>query len=484
MNLQNHSSRGAAILLMTSSLLLSWVGCATHEKRVAGLRAAFTDGDLHDASSQSEKLLAARNKKNATLLKLDQSLIRLAEGKPDQTEQLLLDVRNQFDSVSPLANLQNVSSLILDDQSRAFRPDDYEQLFVLMFLAMTNLVQDGDDAYAYATQVNQLQSEIESNINRTRAHFQESQPNQPAQTSQLASHNLNSGPQSAVPGANQLPPVRFKQIALAPFIAGILHEQTHRDYDAAERYFAKAAKFNPNCRTAADAVMRAKHGRHSQKGNGVLYLFVGVGKGPYKVEQAEVPTSQALLIADRILSQVGDHTLPPTLAPIKTSRVVVPPNDVQAIRVMANGQVLGETETIANLGQIAIEQNEAKHPAEMARAIVRRIVKKSAIYAGKDALNTPGNSWVDLLINAGGVLWEAAESADTRCWGLLPEKIQVLRIEMPAGRHQIKLMPLGAASPQPSTVQVELRDGFNTYLYATFPTGKMTGEALVSSQPH
>ena len=29
--------------------------------------------------------------------------------------------------------------------------------------------------------------------------------------------------------------------------------------------------------------------------------------------------------------------------------------------------------------------------------------------------------------------WEASEAADTRCWGLLPDKIQVLRIELPAG---------------------------------------------------
>ena len=43
------------------------------------------------------------------------------------------------------------------------------------------------------------------------------------------------------------------------------------------------------------------------------------------------------------------------------------------------------------------------------------------------------------LLNAAGVVWEATESADTRCWGLLPEKIQVLRIELPAGQHQLSL---------------------------------------------
>ena len=41
-----------------------------------------------------------------------------------------------------------------------------------------------------------------------------------------------------------------------------------------------------------------------------------------------------------------------------------------------------------------------------------------------------------VALDIAGIAWEATEAADTRCWGLLPEKIQVLRIELPAGRHQ------------------------------------------------
>jgi len=42
-----------------------------------------------------------------------------------------------------------------------------------------------------------------------------------------------------------------------------------------------------------------------------------------------------------------------------------------------------------------------------------------------------------LAVDLAGVAWEATESADTRCWGLLPDQIQVLRVELPAGRHEI-----------------------------------------------
>ena len=371
--------------------------------------------------------------------------------------------------------------MIADDQNRPFQPDDYEQLFVLMFLAISNLVQDGDDAYAYANQITELQSSIERRIQST----QNKLVAIPSQTDRkTAGSEKPSGIAQASHSESktELPPIQFKQIALAPFIAALLHEQTHRDYDSAERYYAKTVKFDSTFQEGVAGLHRARNGHHSQKGNGVLYVFAGIGKGPYKVEQAEMPTSHAMLIADRILSQTGKHTLPPTIAPIKTSRVRVPKNAIRSLRVIVNQEAVGETQTVSDLGQIAIEQNEAKHSQEMARAIVRRIVKKSAIYAGKDALGTQNNSWVDLLVNVGGVLWEASETADTRCWGLLPEKIQVLRVELPVGRHEINLIPIGDSSSGANTASVEIRDGSNSYLYASFPTGKIAGKILVSQK--
>ncbi len=149
------------------------------------------------------------------------------------------------------------------------------------------------------------------------------------------------------------------------------------------------------------------------------------------------------------------------------------------MEVRVNDQLAGATETITDLGQIAKQQGDAKLNAEIARAVVRRIVKKSAIYASKDALGTASNGWADILLNVGGVIWEATESADTRCWGLLPEKIQVLRIEVPAGQHQITLTSNNGGQPHSTTVEVT--DARNSYIYANFPTKELAGEILVSN---
>lgn len=87
-------------------------------------------------------------------------------------------------------------------------------------------------------------------------------------------------------------------------------------------------------------------------------------------------------------------------------------------------------------------------------------------------------------MDVAGVAWEATEKADTRCWGLLPDRIQVLRIELPAGRHSLTLQPAAAHGPVGSTatVMVDVPDGRNAYVLANFPERRIVGQALVSSR--
>lgn len=462
------------LFLLAGCFIAIQIGCATHSNRITKLRSSFYDGNLDFAESESQKLLL-KNKKEKELIKLDQSLLRLAQGKPEEAENILREVRDRFKSGKPLDDFSNLSSWVLDDQNRAYQPDDYEQLFIQVFLALSNLVQNGDDAYAYVNQITALQNQIEAKIASSNSAAQNDEPNTP--TEGVGSANTNVSKTQTASSTTELK--SFQRVALAPYIAGILYEQTHRDYDSASRYYKKTIELNPLFSAASADLHRSENGTHSQKGNGVIYVFAAIGKGPVKVESAEVPTSQALLLADRILSATGKHTLPPTIAPIKISRVVIPPNEIQSVDVRVNDQLAGATETITDLGQIAKQQGDAKLNSEIARAVVRRIVKKSAIYASKDALGTTSNGWADILLNVGGVIWEATESADTRCWGLLPEKIQVLRIEVSAGQHQITLTSDNGGQPYSTTVEVT--DARNSYIYANFPTKELAGEILVSN---
>ena len=220
----------------------------------------------------------------------------------------------------------------------------------------------------------------------------------------------------------------------------MIRESSFANYDDATRAYAQVVSWQPDFQAAKLDLQRAQNGVHSQPGHGVLYVFALVNRGPVKEETIEIPTTVAMLLADRILSSVGEYDVPPTLAPIKVPRVVVPPRDIANVSLVIDRQVLGQTETICDIADLAKRQEEIEFPHIMARAIARRIVKKAAIYATKDVVEAD-QPWADLALSAVGVAWEATEAADTRCWALLPREIQVIRVELPAGRHQIELTP-------------------------------------------
>jgi hypothetical protein len=86
-------------------------------------------------------------------------------------------------------------------------------------------------------------------------------------------------------------------------------------------------------------------------------------------------------------------------------------------------------------------------------------------------------------IDLAGVAWEASEAADTRCWSLLPDRIQVLRLELPVGTHTLTLTvldhggrPLGDPVPQ----DVAVSDGRNTYLLVRASDAGFVGSPLTS----
>ena len=116
----------------------------------------------------------------------------------------------------------------------------------------------------------------------------------------------------------------------------------------------------------------------------------------------------------------------------------------------------------------------------MGRAVARRVVKKALVYGSKDLLHVE-NPMVNLALDLAGVAWEASEAADTRCWGLLPDTIQVSRVELPVGVHQLQLAPAkrSQAVGNARAVQVHVADGRNSFVFANFPSRQLAGKILV-----
>ena len=426
---------------------LSVVGCSTHAHRLAGPRSLFYEGQLEQAHVQFEKLTKS-HKRDRDVVALDLAMVELMDGNPRAAEQRLREVRDRFEQLEQASLAESTVSMWTDEQSKSYSGEDYEKVFIRTFLALASLMQDGSDAESYSLQINEKQQEL----------------------AQRAFDRF---------GENYLK--KYAPVPFGYYLRGVLREATWHDYDDALLSYQMANEILPESPFLPFDIDRASQGVHCGPGMGVLYVFALVGRGPYKIESAEQASSDALLFADRIVSAVGKHSVPPTLAPIKIPAIHVPASGIDTVGVIVNGKPIGPTMTITDLPLIAIDTFEAKRNELMARAIARRVVKKATVFAAKDTI-TPNNGLTSLAMDAVGVAWEATESADTRCWGLLPREIQVLRVELPIGVHRLGLAPVvgGTAVGQGTGTQVDIRDGGNTYALCYFPGALPIGKVLTS----
>lgn len=452
---RRHSTTLRSCLQLASILFcLGYLtGCATHFDRLQPVRTAFFDGNLTEAEEHIDKLLKKRRSERDVLM-LDKAIIELAAGRPKEAEQILRTVRDKFDDLEGFDTTKAVASMLTDDNARAYAGEDYEKVLIRAMLSITNLMTDGRDAGAYALQVVDKQQQIIQTVEEK--HQEE----------------------------NKDCLLAFKQVALGPYIRGMLAEESPTTLNDAVRARVQVCDWEPGFRDGKSDLQRCQYEVPMHPGNGALYVFALVGRGPVKEEVIEPVTQVELLIADRIFNCFSNRSIPPTFAPVKIPKVVnyVPVADFVSVNV--DGQKVGNTATIVDIGEMAVRQQQALYPEILARAVARRVVKKGIIYAAEEVTDVEKGSLTSLAVMAAGVAWEASEQADLRCWGLLPDTIQVFRVELPAGEHTITLRPSQRQGDfgTPSSTKVTIYDGHHTYLLGNLPTSRFVGELQTSTR--
>jgi hypothetical protein len=433
-----------------SGLLLAAAGCASHIDRLTPIRNEYHLGHLDAAEKLLDEQLP-KHKREADVLKLDKAVIELAAGRPQNSEKLLREVRDRFEYLEQKDVGETALSFVTDDNAVAYAGEDYEKVLIRAFLALANLMSDGGDAAAYALQVTDKQQDIITKVT-------EKDPD------------------------NADIPLAYKQVALGPYVRAMLAEESPLTLDDAAKARAMVVNWAPEFRDAKADLQRAQYEHPIRPGHGVLYVFTLVGRGPVKEQVSEVPAQAALLVADRIVSAVSPRGLPPTLAPMLVPKVFTPNNPANGVLVTVDGNMAGVTTTLVDVGEMASRQQDALYPQVMGRLVARRVLKKGVIYGVKEVTDANPNTPLSLALNVVGIAWEATETADTRCWGLLPEKIQVLRLELPAGEHQLTLQPARGqtAIGVVAAKTVRVAEGRNTYLLGNFPGRNLVGKLITN----
>jgi len=446
-------------------------GCASHYDRVWQAREEFHAGRIDAARGAVDKQLK-KHRGEADVFLLDKAMIELTSGNPREAERILRGVRDRFDEFEQVDAGEITKSLLTDDTAKSYAGEDYEKVLIRAMLALSNLMTDGSDAGAYALQIVDKQEQI----------IQKVADKQKKTTDLMRSKD----PDAEVDKAFVPAELAYKQVALGPYIRAMLAEESPLTLDEAARARVQVANFEPDFRDASADLQRARYEKPLAPGRGVLYVFALVGRGPIKQEKEEVATQVSLLIADRVVNAFSNRAIPPTLAPVKVPYVINFPNLVDSVSVRVDGETRGTTATIVDVGAMAERQQEAYYPEIVARAVARRVLKKGVLYAAQEVTDVQQGSLMSLGVMAAGVAWEATENADTRCWALLPDTIQVLRVELPVGEHEIDLRPVGQGGTEfasSARTRVQIYDGRNTYLLGTLPKTQFVGQLISNSDP-
>ncbi len=432
-------------VLACAALLLVCFGCSLKRPNLDVARDAFQRGDIAIAHQTLSEIADSR-RRVADTAALDLAVVELASGNAKAAEEQLRTMRDRFDALPSIAPIATATSMITDDNARRFRPAGYEQVMIRAMLAVCSIAGDSMDAESYALQAAMKQEELAKDASE-RGLLEIEQAYQP--------------------------------IAMAPYLRGVLREATHHDYDDAVRAYTLVSNVQPNFAPAGDDIARASEGAHSAAGHGVLYVIACVGRGPIKTEKVAETTSAALSIASSVLNaqtnkddsgKVGGIVLP-NIAQVKVPDVVIPRCEIEAVGVRVGGVLYGATQTLTDVGELAMNQNSAEMPWTIARAVTRRVAKESMVAGTRNAIGLDG-AVGSLFHFAAASAWSATESADTRCWGLLPREIQVLRAELPAGEHDVQLSSMnsiGAEFGRGTRRTLAIVDGRNTYLVVVAP---------------
>jgi tetratricopeptide (TPR) repeat protein len=426
-------SPSQAVASVAIATVIACSGCASIGRGIERGRMAYHIGDFETAQTELRKVAESRSPA-AAAAKLDLAMTEIVTGNSAVAIKSLRELRDDFDETSAAAPVGELASIVADDTVRTYRPAGYEKVMIRSMLSLCSLAVEDGDAESYALQAQMLQADL-----------------------------ARQAEQRGLASAGTV----YQPLALAPYLRGVLRESTMHDYDDAIRAYQLVSHLEPRFAPAQSDIERCMTGIHSPPGHGVLYVIALVGRGPILEPVEAEATTAALQIASQIQSVASNDQLRlPNLVSVKVPKVVIPYSPASALSLDSSGVWLGATQPLVDIGSMAIRQCEAEMPWTIARAIVRRVTKEVTVSQATKAVGLDGIGR-DLATFATVNAWSLTEQADTRCWGLLPREVQVLRAELPKGTHRIGLSVVGPVGDKLGVTKfadVEIRDGKNTYM--------------------
>ncbi|MCY2962006.1 MAG: hypothetical protein NTY35_17755 [Planctomycetota bacterium] len=462
------------LLLAACAVAVSVTACKAPDQRIAPFANAWGAGDFTEAEKQIDALVAdeagvdpklvtdsrgldpaIEPAKGDTFLFLqEKSMARLAAGDTDGSIELLRRSRDVLASRYQGSDIAGwLAAGLTDDTVLQYNGADYEHVLTPAFLALFDLLEGGQDAYAYALQVGEVQETI------------------------LGS---TFGDDVDGKGNGYNPRKTYQRVPVGAYVEGLVREREGYSSEAFKAY-ERARDWGGASPICVEACERTSNGVYAPAGHGVVHVFRFAGRGPRLVQGTSPITDSALFLANIGSIVIGENvgTLGQMNVPVPV--VMADTGSIPELEIREGGEVVGRTSTLLDVAGVAAQQVEANMPWILARAAIRRGAKAVAAKVVQDAVdkNNPNDSGFGLLA---GIFTNLAltvgEKADTRNWTSLPARFQVARFALSEGTHDLDLSGGMRAS-------VRVASGKDSYVVIVQPDIARPGAVLtdVYSRP-
>ena len=416
-------SRAGGFILALSLLILQ--GCSTSAAKSEGMRMMLSQGRADKALMEVEKEADTDD----VMVNMNLGILRAMNGKYEESNQALEKAKEEIQNLYSTSISEQAAAIIVNDETISFDGDRYEQVLIHAYKAL-NYISMGD---LNSARVEILQSDVKM-------------------------MEWGDAPEED-------PFMRY--------LAGIVFEALGEEDDAMVMY-RKAVKVYEETKTKhglntpvqlkkdlltllAKAKMwgeykdtKGRFGMSSWKplknsGKGELILLIHNGLSPQRDQQVIQSYSAAMAMNVKIALPTYPN----------------PPRFVNRIRLTVDGQsqYLETVENIDGLARAALDDDIALITT---RAIARAVAKKASEKEVGDS-SSPYAGFAQLAMM---IVNHATEIADTRCWNTLPQEIQVSRLYLSPGNHNLTVEVIGKGGVIRDTlnIPVEVKAGRKTII--------------------
>lgn len=409
-----HSIRLTTLLLLA---ILLMQGCATSAQKSASMRQFLEQGRPELALVEAEK----RGEGDYVMANMNLGMLRRLVGDYKGSNQALERAKKRIEELYTTSITQAAGMVIINDETMDFAGDAYEKVLVHLYKASNYLDMGMPDS----ARVEVLQSQVKMN-----------EWNEPKDETPFI--HYFSGIIYEMLGEPDEALVSYRKAVNAYKITRSKHGLSvpRSLQNDLLRLLSDARMWNEFKQYQREFGL-SDWSAHENRGNGELVVIMHNGLVPVRTQQVIRTWSNELSLNVKIAL--------PTYSQ--------PPRYLNQVRVTVDDQRT-MMETVSNIDGLARASLQEDMPAITARALARAVVKKKSEREAKEQGGMLGQLAM-FAVN------QATEIADTRCWDTLPQAIQMTRISLPQGNHQVKLDILGPGGVlrDSSTVPVSIRAG-------------------------